>query len=230
MKPPFTWNGAVTGARAAGVLLPSITLYGMVFGVMSAAKGLSLLEAGLFSALTYAGGAQLASLQVWAQPIPLAAIAVTTLALNSRYLLLGATLRPWMGTLPVSQTLPTLFFMADGNWALAMREHEAGRHDAAFIVGSGIVLWTTWLLSTLIGQALGQLISDPRKFGVDFMLAAFFAALCVSFFRSRTDAVPLAVGAGVAIALDRLALGPWSIIGGALAGSLAGAWRHDAAA
>lgn len=205
-----------------------VALYGVAFGVLAATQGLSALEAALFSALVNAGGAQLASLQVWAEPIPLLAVVLTTLAMNARYLLLGATLRPWMGGLPHYQTYPSLFVMGDGNWALTLREREAGRADAAFLVGSGAAMWAIWIASTTIGHGFGQLLDDPRAYGIDFMLAAFFAAMIVPFLRSGSDIVPLLVGIGTAIAVDQLAAGPWSILAGALGGSLAGAIRPDA--
>ena len=54
----------------------------------------------MFSGVVYAGGAQMASLGAWADPLPLFLLMLTTLAMNSRYLLLGAALRPGLGHLP----------------------------------------------------------------------------------------------------------------------------------
>src|SRR5262249_34873870 len=142
--------------------------------------------------------AQMASLQAWSDPVPLAAVCLTTLAMNARYLLLGAALRPWFGPLPAHQVYPSLFVLGDGNWALALREHGNGRTDAAFLLGSGFALWVTWVAFTAAGGAFGQIIGDPRRFGIDFMLAAFFAAIAVPFMRSGKDLAPLAFGVATA--------------------------------
>lgn len=225
-SPSFTLDGFRTGAAAALVLMPSVALYGIAFGVMAAARGLTAAETVLFSAWLNAGGAQMATLAVWDDPLPWLAVALTTVAMNARYLLLGATLRPWFGGLPVRQAYPSLFVLGDGNWALALREHDAGRTDAAFLAGSGAALWLTWVGSTALGHLGGQVIDDPRRLGIDFMLPAFFATMALAFFRRAGGIAPLIAGIGVAVIVDRLIPGPWYILSGALAGSLVGALRH----
>lgn len=224
--PPFTLGGFRTGAAAAMVLAPGVVLYGIAFGVMAAARGLTGLEAVLFSAWLNAGGAQMATLAVWDDPLPWLAVGLTTVAMNSRYLLLGAALRPWFGPLPPGQAYPSLFVLGDGNWALALREHDAGRRDAAFLAGSGTMLWLAWVASTALGHAGGQILGDPQRFGIDFMLPAFFATMALAFFRRAGGVAPLVVGIAVAVTVDRLFPGPWYILSGALAGSLVGALRH----
>ena len=220
--PPFTVRGIVAGIVGSGPLLPSVAAYGVVFGLMANGSGLSAVETTVFSALVAAGGAQMASLQVWGDPVPLIAVCLTALAMNSRYLLFGATLRPWLGALPAWQTYPSLFFIGDGNWALAMREKAAGRNDAGFLLGSGLICWGMWVASTSAGHIFGQILGDPRRLGVDFMLAAFFAALVVTFLRRLRDLIPFAVAALAAIAVELVVAGPFYILAGALAGSLAG--------
>jgi predicted branched-subunit amino acid permease len=201
-------------------------MYGVAFGIMAGAAGLSILEAMAFSGWVNAGGAQMASLQAWADPVPIVAVCLTTLAMNARYLLLGATLRPWFGGLPGSRVYPSLFVLGDGNWALAMREYAQGRNDAAFLLGSGIVMWLTWVSATAAGHAFGAILGRPERFGIDFMLAAFFAAMAIDFYRTARGVLPLVVGVATAIVVERLVPGPWYILAGALAGSVAGALRH----
>jgi predicted branched-subunit amino acid permease len=201
-------------------------MYGAAFGVMAAAVGVTLWEAIALSGWVNAGGAQMATLQAWGDPVPLLAVCLTVLAINSRYLLLGAALRPWFAGLPAWQSYSSLFVLGDANWALALREHAEGRDDAAFLAGSGVVLWLIWMVTTAAGYAFGQALGDPRTFGVDFMVAAFFASMAVAFVRRAGDIAPLLVGVVAAIIIERTIPGPWYILGGALAGSLAGALRH----
>ncbi|MBC7859304.1 MAG: AzlC family ABC transporter permease [Burkholderiaceae bacterium] len=224
---PFTWQGFLAGARAGLVLVPTLALYGFAFGVMSETKGLSALEAALFAGVVYSGGAQMASLQAWADPLPLLAVVLTTAAMNARYLLMGATLRSWYAALPAWQSYGSLFFMGDANWALALREQRAGRTDAAFMVGTGLSMWFIWVPATLAGHSFGALLGDPERLGIDFLIAAFFAAIAVTFFRAGgATALPLVVGVVVAVSVERLAPGPWYMMAGALAGSIVGGLRH----
>ena len=225
--PPFTWSGFLDGARAGVVLVPTLLLYGFAFGVMAEAKALSALEATLFAGLVYAGGAQMASLQAWAEPVPILAVVLTTAAMNTRYLLMGAALRPWFGSLPAWQSYGSLFFMGDANWAMAIRQQRAGRLDAAFMVGTGLSMWFIWVPATIAGHSVGALLGEPERLGIDFLIAAFFAAIAVTFFRQGgATALPLLVGVVVAVIVDRLVPGPWYMMAGALAGSVVGGLRH----
>lgn len=151
----FTSNGLREGVLGVGLLVPGTAMFGMAFGVMAKATGLSIWESALLSGWVNAGGAQMATLQSWADPVPLLAVVLTTLAMNSRYLLLGAALRPWFGGLPPGQSYPSLFVLGDANCAMALRRHADGHGDAAFILGSGVVLWLVWVASTAAGHAFG---------------------------------------------------------------------------
>ena len=58
--------------------------------------------------------------------LPLFALVLTVLAMNARYILLSASLRPPFGTLPFWQIYPGLAIFGDGNWMLTMREVNEG--------------------------------------------------------------------------------------------------------
>ncbi|HMN79580.1 MAG TPA: AzlC family ABC transporter permease [Burkholderiaceae bacterium] len=216
----FTRAGFVAGFRQSIVIAPTVALYGVAFGVLAGASSLSALQSLLFSAWVNAGGAQMASLQAWSEPVPVLAVVLTTWAMNSRYLLLGAALRPVMGDLPARQVYPSLFVLGDGNWALTMREFAAGRHDGAFLAGSGVAMWLCWVLATVAGHAFGRTVGNPERYGLDFMLMAFFAAMTVSFYRRPASLVPFVFGAVVAIVVQRQLAGPWYLLIGAAVGSL----------
>ena len=223
--PTFTWRGVVDGVRKGLLIAPALIAFGLAVGLLAASKGLSVLEVALMSAWVYAGGAQMATLQVWAEPLPLVALVLTVLAMNARYILLSASLRPHFGTLPFWQIYPGLAIFGDGNWVLTMREVTERRPDAGFLLGSGLVMFVPWIASTVVGHLFGQILGDPRRFGIDFMLAAFFAIMAVEFFRSARSVAPLIVAIVVAIAVEKMVAGPWYLFAGALAGSLAGALR-----
>lgn len=222
----FTRHGFLTGAAKSLVLAPSVGAFGIAVGVVAASKGLTTLEVALMSAWVHAGGAQMALMLVWSEPLPLFTLVLTVLAMNARYVLMGAALRPRWGSLPAWKIYPTLFTLGDGNWALTMREYAGRRADGGFLLGTGAVMFSLWIATTVVGQLFGQVLGDPKRLGIDFMLPAFFATMAVAFFRSATSIAPLAVAVLVAVAVERLFAGPWYIFAGALAGSLAGALRH----
>lgn len=117
------------------------------------------------------------------------------------------------------------FFLSDESWALAMREYRAGGRDAAFLLGSGLVLFVAWLSATAFGQVAGAVVRNPAAWGLDSAFTAVFGALLVGLWRGRGDQAPWLVAAGVAVAADRLLPGQWYILVGGLAGSVTGGTR-----
>jgi len=215
VAPTFTWRGVVDGAARGLVLTPTPIAFGLAVGVLAASKGLTVLEMALMSAWVYAGGAQMSSLQVWTEPLPLFALVLTVLAMNARYVLLSAALRPHFGTLPFWQIYPGLAIFGDGNWALTMRDAAGRRPDAGFLLGSGLVMFVPWIGATVGGHLFGQMLGDPRRFGIDFMLAALFSTMAVGFFRVARSVAPLVVAIAVATVVERLVPGPWYLFAGA---------------
>ena len=225
-RAPFTFRGVRAGATGALAVASSVFAYGLAFGVLADQGGLTLAAAVLMSATVYAGSAQIVALQMWDTPVPLIGVWIATLAINARYVLMGAALRPWFAGLPWVRAYGSLFVMGDGNWALAMRERAAGRIDAAYLLGGGLVMYASWITATGLGQALGQFIGAPHRLGLDFMLAAFCTTMAVSLWRGASDLWPITIAAVGALAVERVIPGHWHILLGGLAGSLVAAWRH----
>ena len=224
---PFTLGGAAAGARGVGAFAASTVLYGLAFGVLADQAGLGLPAAVAMSALVFSGSAQIVALQVWAEPIPLLALLLGVLGMNARYVLMGAALRPWFAGLSAGRAYGSLFFLGDGNWLLAMGQWAAGRRDAAYLLGGGLVMYVAWVAATALGHGLGQAIGAPEAWGLDFLLVAFCASMAVGLWRGRRDLWPLASAAAAAAAVHWALPGPWYILAGGLAGSLVGAWRHE---
>jgi len=228
----FGWGGFRRGFRRAQPLGLGAFVYGIAFGLLAREIGLSSLEALLMSATVYSGSAQVATVSqlgpaMRGAGIGYGAIVATILLINARYLLYSATLRPWMGGLPAWQSYPSLFVLADGNWILAMRAHEDGERDAAFVVGTGMAMFAPWLGGTVAGSLAGTLIADPTRVGLDFLLVAFSAAMGVAMFRARGDLATVGVALAVALAVDRIAPGGWTIVAAGLAGGAAAFARES---
>ena len=224
----FTLSGALAGARRCIPIEISGFAIGLVFGVLARQAGLSVAETVLMSALVYSGAAQFVVLGLWGTPLPVASIAVTTLVVGLRHLLMGAALSPIFSRLPRLKAYGSVFFMADENWALAMSEFSKGKRDAAFLLGGGLAMFISWTSSTLIGRTIGSALRDPSRWGLDFAFTAVFLALLVGMWKGRSDLLPWVVAAIVAVAAHHWLPGQWYILLGGLTGSLAGAVRHAA--
>jgi len=203
--------------------------FGVVCGVVSQAHGLSFFEACLLSALCYAGSAQLLALAAWTHPAPIVAATLAAFVVNLRLALMGPVLTPWLERVRGGRLWASLFVMADQNWALSVQEMQAGRGDAAFLFGSGVLMWAVWLLSTAAGFALGVAVSLPRDHPLFFAALAVFVAMLASMWRGRGDALPWLTAAAVAAAVSRLLpCTSWHIVAGAVVGSGVAACRDRA--
>jgi 4-azaleucine resistance transporter AzlC len=226
-KVTFTWGGVLEGFRMCLPIALGVFTYGLVFGVLARQAGLSLLEGGLMSLLVFAGASQFTALGMWAAPLPILTIILTTFIVNLRHILMGAALRPWFANLNFFQRYGSVFFLTDENWALTMGQFAKGKRDAAFLVGSGLALFIAWTGSGVAGQTLGNILQDPAKWGLDFAFSAVFLALLVGMWKGKSDLLPWLVAAGVAILTAQLLPdSKWYILFGGLSGSIVGALRH----
>ena len=222
----LTRRGLRLGVRRMLPLTLVIVPFAFAFGAAAVARGLSPLEASLMSAAVFAGASQFAALDLWAQPLPYLSIAVTVFAVNARHFLMGAALSPWVNAVPGPQRTLSLALMADLNFADAHRAFREGSRDVGILLGGGVFLWVVWLLGTAGGAAAGSQIGNLERFGLDLVMASFFAALVTGEVRQGTRLLPLVVAAGTAVAVaDALPAG-WSIVVAALAGGLTGAWQR----
>lgn len=216
-------EGFVTGLPVA----VGVAGYGVVFGVLAGRAGLSVAEAGLMSATVLAGAAQLIAVELWGESVPTITVVATVGIVNLRYLLLGAALRPWFRHLSPRAAYGSVFFTADENWALTIARLRAGSRRGAFLLGSGLVLWLLWIVATVVGVTAGDLVGDPARYGLDFVVTALFLTLAAGLWEGRESVRPWLAAAGVALVANAVLPGEWYVVVGALAGAGIGMVTHD---
>ncbi|MET0221388.1 MAG: AzlC family ABC transporter permease [Tardiphaga sp.] len=233
-KAPAYWSTAAIapGIVAIGPMLPGTLAFGMAFGALCAQKHFSLAEVEVMMATVYGGLSQFVAVQSWPDRLTassIATLALLTLTVNIRFVLMGATLRPWFGTLPAWQAYPSMLLVTDGGWLAAMRYREHGGADATFYIAGGVVLYLVWLVSSIPGYLLAEQLTDPRKYGVDLVMPAFYAAMLVPAWKGARRAIPWAVSGAVALIVHWLLPGWWFIIAGALSGAVTAGLMDDPA-
>lgn len=219
----FTRAGFLRGARIALPLSIGLSPFGVVVGVVAQGKGLSLFEATLMSATVFAGASQLVALDIWGNPAPVLGAALAAFVVNLRMALMGPVLAPWLDQLRGLRLWGPLAIMVDHGFALSVTEMRAGRNDAAFFAGAGVVLWILWIVQTVIGHALGTVAQFAPDHPLYFSATAAFVTLLVPMWRGRADLLPWAVAAVVALATSRALPGSnWYVMTGAVAGAAVG--------
>ncbi|HEV7266242.1 MAG TPA: AzlC family ABC transporter permease [Falsiroseomonas sp.] len=224
----FTRRGVARGARDSLPLWIGMMPFGLVIGVLADAKGLSFAETVLMSAIVYAGAAQLVALELWADPVPIGAVVIATLVVNSRMAPMGAALAGWLDRLRGIRLWGTLWTLVDHSFALSIQEQRRGGRDAGYLLGIGAALWVAWVLTTAAGYLASSAVRLPAGHPLYFASVAAFLSILVGLWRGvRVDLLPWAVAGVVALAAHRAGLPvPVPLLAGTFAGAALGAWRE----
>ena len=218
------------GLRASAPVLIGLVPAALVLGAQATAKGMAPLAVPLMTGLNFAGGSEFAAVGLWTSPPHLLLIAGVTLLVNSRHLVMGATLAPWLRRLPRRHVLPALFLMVDESWAMALADAKARRGDTSasafsvrYFLGVSAGLYVNWLAFTALGALLGPVLGDLGRWGFDMAFPAVFLVLLRGMWKGVGAAVPWLVSLAVAAGVTLAAPGAWYVPAGAAAG-IAAAW------
>ncbi len=201
----------------------AVVPFSLLLGAMAHQKGLSVLEIMLMSGLVFAGSSQFVALDIWTDPVPWVMVTVSALMINSRHLLMGASISPKIAHFSTGQSYLALFLMADEIWALCERRSEERRIALAYWLGIAVPLYLNWVAWTGFGAALGAVFTDPAAYGFDFAFTALFLTIIVGLWRGPSTGVAIAASAATASLVYLTVDGPWYIAAGGIAGALAGA-------
>jgi predicted branched-subunit amino acid permease len=204
--------------------------FGLGFGVLARETGLSFLEAVVMSGTVFAGASQMVAMEAWSDPPAILALTILVTTINIRHVVMGAALRPWMQAIPVLKSHATLAVMTDVNWAMGMAERRKGEADAGIILGGGLILWVGWVCGTALGHTLGEAMGDPRAYGIDVIVPAFFALMLSPLWPGWRNTAPWFCAAVVALLVHSFVGGTWHVVAGGLAGAALGGWLEGRAA
>lgn len=209
-------DGLLGNAVGIGV---AVGVYGISFGVLAVAAGLSAAQACVMSLVVFTGASQFAFVGVVAAGGGgLAALgpAVTLALRNAAY---GVSLAPILAGRLHRRALAAQFVI-DETTAMARSQDEVDAARRAFVL-TGISVWLCWNAGTAAGALLGGVIGDPRALGLDAMFPAAFLALLGP--QLRRPGAPVAAVAGAAVALLLVPFAPAGVpVIAALAGLVPG--------
>ena len=195
-------------ARQGLAVALATSAYGISFGAVSVASGLDVWQTCVLSLLMFTGGSQFAFVGVIAAGgVAAAPAAIASSALlgvrNAAYAMRMAPVVGGGGWRKAAATQ----FTIDESVAVGLAHSDPRARRVGFWV-TGIAIWIGWNLSTLLGALLGDVLGDPRTYGLDAAAAAAFLAL---LWPRLTGRQPLAVAAGAAAVAALLT--PWLMPG-----------------
>lgn len=162
--------------------LPTVFGYigiGLAFGVVGKASGLSTFIVVLTSLITYAGSAQFILVGMLAAHSPMLTIIFSVFLVNSRMILMSTTVARYFKKESLLRNILVGTLITDETFALSMSKlnYTKGKLNFEWFNTANLIAYFTWALSSMVGALLGNLISDPKKFGLDFALVAMFIGL-----------------------------------------------------
>ena len=149
--------------------LPTVFGYigiGLAFGIVGKAAGFHPLVVTLMSLLIYAGSAQFITVSMLASHSPLLSIVLSTFLVNSRMILMSMTIAPYFKKNRLIQNL-----------LIGTLNYTGQKLNFRWMNTANWISYLTWVGSSLVGALLGNFITDPKKFGLDFAIVAMFIGL-----------------------------------------------------
>ena len=183
---------------AAGIGI-AVGVYGISFGVLAVAAGLTPAQACVMSMLTFTGASQFAFIGVLAGGGGALAAMGPAVMLGLRNAAYGLSLVPILPS-RLRDRAALSHLVIDESTAMARAQDEPRAARQAF-VATGVSVWLGWNAGTLTGALLGGGLGDPRTLGLDAMFPAAFLALLAPQLRRPGAPVAAVVGAVLAVAV-----------------------------
>lgn len=214
------------GLRASFPVMLGFVPFALVLGAQAIQKGLSVIEVPLMTGMNFGGGSEFTAMRLWTSPPHVLLIVAMSFLVNSRHILMGAALAPYLRHLPRRRAIPALFFMCDESWAMALadaRTQPSGTISTPYYLGVSAGLYLTWVIFTTIGAALGPVIGDVEQFGFDMAFTAVFLVLLRGMWKGVRACRPWLVSLVVAALTYLFTPGAWYVAAGATSGLIAAA-------
>ena len=159
-------------------LLIPVVPFGIIFGVIGMDIGLGpYLTCGI-SLIICGGASQIVLIQLFSA---------------------GAVLSEYLSSLNFMWKLILSYLNYDQSFAVSYNYFKKYKNKDNFqyhLLGSGMILWFIWQLSTLIGVVLGSVI--PEELGLSFAIPLTFLAILVYEFRKLNNVLVMLVSGFVA--------------------------------
>lgn len=218
--------------RQAASVSVATGAYGISFGALSVAAGLSVWQTCVLSLLLFSGGSQFAIVGILAGgPSGGAAAVATSTLLGVRNMLYGLQVSRMLDVGGLRR-LAAAHLTIDESTAVGVAQPETRAARLGFWA-TGVGIYLLWNLMTFVGALVGDALGDPRVWGLDAAAAAAFCALLWPRLKSVDAFAIAALAALVAVLLAPHAPAGVPVLAAAFAALLAGWWHrahHDPAA
>ncbi|MFN8458987.1 MAG: AzlC family ABC transporter permease [Anaerolineae bacterium] len=192
----------LAGAKDTIPLIVGAIPFGIIFGTLAAASGLSFVATAALSACVFAGSAQFIAVGLVAAGTGWPFIVLTTLVVNLRHALYSATLAPHVKHLSARWQIPLAFWLTDETFVVAARHYDQPTSPVYkhwYYLGSALFMYLNWQLCTWLGLSIGQLIPNVAAWGLDFAMPVTFLGMVVPYLKNRAMVATVVVSGLVSV-------------------------------
>jgi len=207
MHAHFSRAAFLEGVRDMAPMLVGIIPFGMVCGVGAISVGASPLAALAMSMIMFSGAAQIVAVQLLAADAPFGVIVLSCLVVSLRLLMYSAAMAPHLRQLDQRWRNVLSYVLTDQAFAGTIqrfRDSDDLSGNASYFLGTGVLLWGTWQVATVVGIFVGQIV--PASWQLEFVVPLCFIAVLMPLLRDRVSLLVFVVTAIAVVALDAMPL------------------------
>lgn len=200
----------------------SVSMYGVVYGVLGAKSGLSVFTILGLSLFVFAGASQIIAVQMLAQNCSIFSIIMTIFVVNLRHYLMAASISPHLSKVLNKMKMLNAYFMTDESYAVSYTYFKKNEASPFYFLGSGLNIYLFWGGSGVIGYFFGNIIPAQLNSIFDFAFIASFIAMLVPMIKDKPTIAAVISSAAISTFMSISIPGKWYILIAGIAASFVG--------
>jgi 4-azaleucine resistance transporter AzlC len=212
-------------------LLLGVIPFGLVFGVLGVASGLTETQTIFMSSIIFAGASQVVFAQLWAAGSAYLIIGSSVALINLRHVLYSVAVSEHLKKLSFKWRVILAYLLTDEAFAVSIQRfntYGGSRPVHFFMFGAGSALWIAWQISTVVGVIAGSTI--PENWELAFAIPLTFIAVVVPLLKNFSTIICALTSSLIAICGQSLPWNSWILVaafGGILLGALIEKWNYS---
>lgn len=202
-------------------------VYGLSFGALAVAAGLSTWQAMALSALLFSGGSQFAVVGVLSAGGAGASAVATSSLLGVRNAIYGLQVNHFLRPRGLKRALAAQITI-DESAAMSVGRPTEQLSKVGFW-WTGVGVYTFWNLMTFVGTLAGNAMGDPKKYGLDAAAVGAFLALLWPRLGTLEGKLTAALAACIALGLSPITKAGVPVLATVIAAVIIGWWRSSRA-
>jgi len=178
------------GARDIIPLIIAAIPFGIVFGALAIANGLSVMGTMGMAVIEFAGSSQFVAATLLGAGAGVAIIVLTVFVVNLRHMLYSVSMMPKVDKLPMKTRIPMAFWLTDEAYATlvnGLTDDPDMPNFHWYYLGAAVCMYVNWQLCTALGIYLGQEIPDLTKWGLDIAMVVAFVGIVVPILKNKAQ-------------------------------------------